>query len=169
LANVKIMAQVLIEKTNTPGEGSVYRKILVAVDGSENSRKAAKTAIWLSRVTGAKLIVLAVVQVPILLDQGIPGGSSYGIGEYLAQTKKYLEKVVADVSEDAANQGVDAERVVIEGTASVVQAIVDYAAENRVDLIVVGTRGLGGFKKLVLGSVSSGLVAHAPCAVLVVR
>lgn len=145
MANVKIMAQVLIEKTNTPGEGSVYRKILVAVDGSENSRKAAKTAIWLSRVTGAKLIVLAVVQVPILLDQGIPGGSSYGIGEYLAQTKKYLEKVVADVSEDAANQGVDAERVVIEGTASVVQAIVDYAAENRVDLIVVGTRGLGAY------------------------
>ncbi|MEM0271534.1 MAG: universal stress protein [Thermoprotei archaeon] len=162
------MSQVLTAETKRV-ESGFYRKILVAVDGSENSRKAARTAIWLAKATGAKLIALAVVQLPILLDQGIPGGGSYGIGEYLSQTKKYLEKVVGEIAEEAARVGVNAEHVVLDGAASVVQAIADYAAENNVDLIVVGTRGLGGFKKLVLGSVSSGLVSHAPCAVLVVR
>ncbi|HKM76807.1 MAG TPA: universal stress protein [Candidatus Bathyarchaeia archaeon] len=45
----------------------------------------------------------------------------------------------------------------------------DYAAGAGVDLIVVGTRGLGGFKKLVMGSVSTAIVNHASCSVLVVR
>jgi len=52
---------------------------------------------------------------------------------------------------------------------SVVQAITDYAASEKIDLIVMGTRGMGGFKKMLLGSVSSGVVTHAQCAVLVVR
>lgn len=159
------MAQVLVQRAETGGAGP-YRKILVAVDGSENSRRAAKTATQLSRLMGAKLTVLAVVQLPLLVDQM---GTMYGVGEYLEQAKKHLERVVDELVGEAAEEGVQAEGVVLDGSASVVQAITDYAAEKNFDLIVVGTRGLGGFKRLVLGSVSSGVVSHAHCSVLVVR
>ena len=58
-------------------------------------------------------------------------------------------------------------RVIIKGTPE--EVILNYAKEKGVDLIVMGTRGLGGFKKLLLGSVSNGVVSHAPCSVLIVR
>jgi len=51
----------------------------------------------------------------------------------------------------------------------VVETIISHAAKEDVDLIVVGTRGLGGFKKMLMGSVSSGIISHADCPVLVVR
>ena len=52
---------------------------------------------------------------------------------------------------------------------SVVGGITDFAEEENVDLIVVGTRGKSGFKKLLLGSVASGIVNYATCPVLVVK
>ena len=52
---------------------------------------------------------------------------------------------------------------------SVVEAIVNFATSDKADLIVVGTRGMTGFKQLILGSVSSGLISHARCPVLVAR
>jgi len=51
----------------------------------------------------------------------------------------------------------------------VVETIINHAAKEHVDLIIVGTRGLGGFKKMLIGSVSSGVISHANCPVLVVR
>ena len=65
--------------------------------------------------------------------------------------------------------GVKATGQVIRHVPSVVEAITDFAVKKRVDLIVIGTRGLTGFKKLLLGSVTSGIVSHAHCEVLVVR
>jgi nucleotide-binding universal stress UspA family protein len=52
---------------------------------------------------------------------------------------------------------------------SVVQAISGYAVEKKVDLIVIGTRGLSSFKRLAIGSASTGVLNRAPCSVLVVR
>lgn len=52
---------------------------------------------------------------------------------------------------------------------SAVEAITHYALANDVDLIILGTRGLTGFRKLIVGSVSSGVVAHAHCPVLIVK
>jgi nucleotide-binding universal stress UspA family protein len=64
--------------------------------------------------------------------------------------------------------GAEAEGELIEAP-SIVQALVEYSAKEHVDLIVAGTRGVTGFKKLIMGSVSSGLAGHAECPVLVVR
>jgi nucleotide-binding universal stress UspA family protein len=52
---------------------------------------------------------------------------------------------------------------------SIVGAIVDYAERENIDLIVIGSRGLSGFKKLLLGSVASGVVTYANCPVMVVK
>jgi nucleotide-binding universal stress UspA family protein len=56
-----------------------------------------------------------------------------------------------------------------EGVSSVVETIINNADKEGADLIVVGTRGLDGFKKLLIGSVSSGVISHASCPVLIVR
>ena len=53
--------------------------------------------------------------------------------------------------------------------ASIVGAIIDYAEHEKVDLIVIGTRGRSGFKKMLLGSIASGVVTYAHCPVMVVK
>jgi nucleotide-binding universal stress UspA family protein len=60
-------------------------------------------------------------------------------------------------------------REIIVNSRSLVGAIVDYAEHKGIDLIVIGSRGLSGFKKLLLGSVASGIVTYAHCPVLVVK
>jgi len=52
---------------------------------------------------------------------------------------------------------------------SIVGAIVEYAERENIDLLVIGSRGLTGFKKLLVGSVASGVVTYAHCPVLVVK
>jgi len=69
----------------------------------------------------------------------------------------------------AQNKSVKISELIIENTHSVIEAIVDLAETRNVDLIVIGTRGQTGFKKLLTGSVSSGVLGLAHCSVLVVR
>jgi len=73
-----------------------------------------------------------------------------------------------DRKKGAANK-VKVNTEVVASPTSVVPAIVDYAEKNNVDLIVVGTRGRSGLKKLLLGSVASGVVTYASCPVMVVK
>jgi nucleotide-binding universal stress UspA family protein len=82
--------------------------------------------------------------------------------------KENGEKVLSRGIQLTKDAGISARGELLEAS-SVVEALVDFATAEKADLIVVGTRGMTGFKKLILGSVSSGLVGHAPCPVLVVR
>ncbi len=70
---------------------------------------------------------------------------------------------------EAKKRGIVVEANIPEATTSVVETIVNQAVRENADLIIVGTRGLGAFKKLILGSVSNGVVSHAHCPVLVIR
>ena len=65
--------------------------------------------------------------------------------------------------------GVSPRSEVLRTASTIVETITDMATGEKIDLIVMGTRGLGGFKKLLMGSVSSGVVLHAPCNVLVIK
>ena len=77
--------------------------------------------------------------------------------------------IVGETESKAKKQGIHVKTEIPEAVSSVVETIINHATKESVDLIVVGTRGLGGFKKMLLGSVSSGIVSHAHCPVLVVR
>ncbi len=155
-------------QASTKTDGTLIRTILVPVDGSESAERSAKVAFELAKTYGAKALVLSVVAAPGFSFTG-PAGAPADLTEYYqlgsAESKRAVESAVAL----AKDQGVDARGEVIEPVSSTVGAIIEYAEKEDVDLIVMGTRGLGGFKKLLLGSVSTGVVSHAPCSVMIVR
>ena len=95
----------------------------------------------------------------------IPEAEFEGVEEL---SKERARGVLLDGIKLAEAHGVKAKGELLEAS-STVQAIVEFATSEKADLIIVGTRGMTGFKKLILGSVSSGLVGHSECPVLVVR
>ncbi len=147
------------------------KRILLAVDGSQNSLRAANVAIDLARDHSAELSILNVI-VPLITVAVPAGAGSYPVdyGSYYDDLAKNGTELVERIVGLARSKGVDkVTSSVLRSAESVVETIVDSAANEKVDLIVIGTRGLGGFKRMVLGSVSSGVVTHAHCNVLIVR
>lgn len=147
------------------------KKILVSTDGSDNAKRAVAAASSLAKQNGSELLIVHVV------SESIPAQySPIGINSPAADYSGYFKtieqegmKLVNQSVQDAKNQGINAKGEVLRTISSIVESIVEVANKENVDLIVMGTRGLGGFKKLLLGSVSSGVVSHANCSVLVVR
>lgn len=142
--------------------------ILALVDGSEHSMRAMQSAVNLGKLYGSSLIALSVVTAPTFLPVGT-AGSPPDLGAYYEQTTNEAKRAVENARALARTSGVSCRGEVLEGAKGTVETIVEFATKENVDLIVMGTRGLGGLKKLVLGSVSSGVVSHAPCSVLIVR
>jgi nucleotide-binding universal stress UspA family protein len=150
---------------NNPG---TVRQILLSIDGSDHAKRATQVAIGLASSYKAGIVIISVVSPPGLYISGPVGGPA-DLADYYQIGTEGAKSAIASAMALAKSAGVDARSKVIQPAASVVEGIVDYASSEKIDLIVVGTRGLGGFKKMLLGSVSSGVVANSPCSVLVVR
>jgi len=149
-----------------------FQRILVAVDGSEGSRRASEVAVDLAEKFNAQLYVLHAFRgYPeyMTMFPSAPSPSGEAIEAYEAYARKAALEVVGRTVSIAEKRGVKVKAKTTETIGSAVEAITDYAVAEKIDLIVMGTRGMGGFKKMLLGSVSSGVVTHARCAVLVVR
>jgi nucleotide-binding universal stress UspA family protein len=158
--------------TSRHESGLRFQKILVAVDGSEGSTRASDVAVDLAEKFNAQLYVLHAFRgYPeyMTIFPSAPSPSGEAIEAYEAYARKAALEVVGRTVSMAEKKGVKARPKTSETIGSVVQTITDYAVAEKIDLIVMGTRGMGGFKKMLLGSVSSGVVTHAYCPVLVVR
>ena len=143
---------------------SRFKKILVPSDFSEHSTAALEAAIELAGVFDSKLHLLHCYQIQ-------PGGiSPYGIAipsSYFAEIRDAASRQLAEWQE----KHVPADMPVELSTMSEVpsQTIVKTAKEIGSDLIVMGTRGLSGFKHVMLGSVAERTVRLAPCPVMTVH
>jgi nucleotide-binding universal stress UspA family protein len=145
-----------------------FSKILVAVDGSQASMDAADYAIEMTKKNGTELIALTIIRIPL---------SSYGLvtpqselshpkeREEMLEAKQWLQKLI----QIAKQNDVQLKTEIIDSQMSIEAAIVEYAESHGVDLIIIGTRGRSGFKKMLLGSVASGVVTYATCPVMVVK
>jgi len=145
-----------------------FGKILVAFDGSKDATKAVEIACSLAEKYGSTLTVVHVYSTALPPYTGVTPMPVPELNGVSALSKERARGVLAKGMETAQNLGIKAKGELIEA-GSTVQAITEFAATEKADLIVVGTRGMTGFKKLILGSVSSGLVSHSECPVLVVR
>lgn len=157
---------------------AVFKKILVAVDGSDSAMRAAKDAVGLAEKLHADLIVLHAISppgsylgsnYPSLSGVSPPPISQREIDSYYEYSKKAATRMIDGAVGDTKKLGIKVKTEIIEGASSIVETIINHADHEQADLIVVGTRGLGGFKKLLIGSVSSGVISHANCPVLIVR
>jgi nucleotide-binding universal stress UspA family protein len=135
-------------------------RIVVGFDGSEHSRKALARAAEIA--DGATLAVVVAANVARLMRDPSGGASPVDPADAEARTR-----ALAEAREYLEARGING--VFIEGHGNPADVIVEEAEESGADLIVVGTRGLNAAKRLVMGSVSTNVVHHAPCDVLVVR
>jgi nucleotide-binding universal stress UspA family protein len=159
-------------KTSTLSNKSeqVFGKIAVAIDGSEHAEKALNLAIKLARIHNSKLFILSVLTLPVLYGEGSSVAMSSSVMQaFFDDALKAVKRLLNKASSKSEHAGVDTATILIDDYASTTQAIVDYVEKEKVDLLVVGSRGLSGFKKLLLGSVSNGVATHANCSVLIVK
>src|ERR687896_211534 len=149
------------------------RKILVPVDGSSPSVKALQYAFHLAELqtSDAELIVMHVLE-DVKQGGAIGLQAKYGNVRLVEGFKRTMRKAALEwlkqIEEAAQKKGIRLKSEILDGD-SKVEIIVDYSNENSVDLIVMGSRGLTGFKRLLLGSVANAVVSNAPCPVMVVR
>ncbi len=156
-----------------------FSKILVPLDGSELSIKAAEYAISIAKKQGddsgtSSLIALHVVYSSTGYAYSLRLVSPSSIQNLLEKCKQEFQPWFDIIKEKAYNKNdekisLQLKTDVILTTTSIVGAIIDYAEREKVDLIVIGTRGMSGFKRMLLGSVASGVVTYASCPVMVVK
>jgi nucleotide-binding universal stress UspA family protein len=149
-----------------------FSKILVAIDGSEISMKAAVYAMDIVKKNKSQLIALTVldISIPRRISSSFITAPTYGLKE-LEEKRKEAQQWLDKFEKLAAKENnVKLKSEIIEDPISRVgSAIVDYAERENVDLIVIGSRGRTGFKKMLLGSVASDVVTYAYCPVMVVK
>ncbi|MFW1664919.1 MULTISPECIES: universal stress protein [Acinetobacter] len=143
-----------------------YQHILVCVDDSEPSLKALEHAIQLAKSLGSQVAVLEVLELdPMIAEDYINKGQSNVL---IDRAKDYilasLEKIKAKYSEDGLSLSIQYR----EGL-SIAETIIQTAIELEADLLVMGSHGRTGLKKLVLGSVAQTVLAQSPVPVLIAK
>jgi nucleotide-binding universal stress UspA family protein len=143
---------------------SPFSKILLAMDHSDNSRRALEYTLKLAKIHGSKVTILHVVEpLPSAPDTQIAAHALDAVGEYDAQ--KFLDTIA-----ERARTEYQIKPDVIWRVGHPAKIILEIAEHSiAADLIVMGSRGLGGFKEMLLGSVSHSVVNHAKIPVLIVR
>lgn len=151
----------------------MFRRILVAVDGSHHSKEAVERAAEIAK--GCQAEVLGIVHVrPTAESWSLSHG--YEVAAYLDLHQKVLEgleanarRLLSEASERARERVGDTRIELHDEQGSVVPRIVEVVRREGYDLLVVGSRGMGRAAGLLLGSVSQSLLGHLPCSILVVR
>jgi nucleotide-binding universal stress UspA family protein len=138
----------------------MFRRILLAYDGSDASTKACELAIDLARRYGAQLTVLSVARPPEF-------GDEVETEAVIENSRAYHEKLLDAVRMRVKASDIDATLMVEVGHPT--EQIIAAAERAETDLIVLGHRGKTLFQRLRLGSVSKQVVQYADCPVLVVR
>jgi len=144
-----------------------FSKILVAADGSEASNHAVDYGIEIARKYNSDLTALHVILSDVTLFGSVPPAH---MNEIKNEAQKYLDKIREKYYKSSDNNNKQIQlRTELITSASAVGGILGFAEKENINLIVIGTRGRSGFKKLLLGSVASGVVTYAHCPVLVIK
>jgi nucleotide-binding universal stress UspA family protein len=141
----------------------MFSKILVAIDGSDNSFRALDNAIFLAKSIGSSLTAIHVIENPPTVYVESQKLLNDLLTNYRAESTKILDKC----NQIAIKSEIRLETVIAEGDTAF--NITKYAHKEKFDLIIVGSRGVGRFKEIVLGSVSNKVLHYAKCSVLIIK
>ena len=151
----------------------LFSKILVPIDGSEPSFHAARIASNIADKFQSEIIVLYVVVSPSKSEYAnltglvTPKQIDMIIENAKEESKNWFKRIEDMVKEENSNIKISM-KVILTGVA-VYGEVIQYAQQESIDIIVIGTRGRSGIKKLLLGSTASGVVTYANCPVLVTK
>ena len=139
----------------------MFARILVAVDGSESSKKAFVKSVFLAQKCNSKLYVVHVV-----LDWEY-GGDSAATFELIEELRAKGMELLEECKDQALKSNVEVKTLLEQGDFA--HEIIEVAKRNDCDIIIMGSRGMSPFKELLLGSVSLKVMHHASCPVMIVR
>jgi len=139
----------------------MFKNILVAVDGSEHALRAARTAGEIARAFGSNLRLITVYD-PVPTFLGEPN-LQQAINARLDQAAAVISPALAEIGK------IDGELEAEKLEGQVAEAVLAVIEARSIDLVVMGTRGLGRLSSILIGSQSQKVVAHANCPVLLVR
>lgn len=137
---------------------------MVPYDKSEPANRAFEYAVDLAKKYNSSISIVSCVFLQIPTDP-------YFGSAYVETTKLLREDAINSISklEPKLKESSISFKVEVLDVISITESLTSYAESHDVDLIVIGSRGLGGFKKLLLGSVASGVSQHSKCPVLIVK
>ncbi len=152
---------------------SIFSKILVPVDGSINSMKAIDYAVNLAEKYKSEIIALHVLysQSGFAFHKETVAGTitSSSLNDLNLEAKQEAEKWFKEINKRAEKMNVQIKTEVVFTVISIVEGILTYAEKENIDLIIIGSKGKSGWKKLIVGSVASGISTYAHCPILIVR
>jgi len=141
-------------------------KVLVGIDGSDHSFRAAQYALEISKKYVAKLIAVTVTYMPAKSRMSQQEAIEVGAGlSEMDKAKTWFESFTQGARENK----IDLKTELVNSQRPVDYVILEYAEKEGIDLIVIGTRGRSGLSKIVLGSVASRIVTYSHVPLLVVK
>lgn len=144
-----------------------YQHILVPVDGSATSLVAVKQAADIAKAFGSKVTAICILTIDPFV--GVEFINTKDLNEsYIKQATAGVQELLDQAKQQFAQEGVEVETKIVEGQV-IHKEIVNAAEQVNADLIVIGSHGRKGFKKMVLGSVAQSVLGEAQVPVLVVR
>ena len=147
----------------------MYKRILIATDGSTLSRKAVDSGIEMAELTGAQIVVVKVVpRYPVSYFEGGIALSVNNVANIEQQWADAAQAVVSAVKTKAEAKGVKA-KAVTHSSDLVAESIISVAKKNKCDLIVMASHGRRGLKRVLMGSETMHVLTHSHIPVLILR
>ncbi len=136
------------------------KKIIVAYDGSPDSKKALEMAAGLAKDFAANIFLVSVFHLPTVLIEGMDVG-------WATDPEKFYAEKIKDGKKYCEEQGINIQTKVLLGNPA--EEIIKFAQKENAYLIIAGTRGLGGFNQLLVGSVAHQLITYSSVPVMIVK
>jgi nucleotide-binding universal stress UspA family protein len=152
----------------------IIKRILIAIDESEYREKIIRYGLTLAKSLGAGVTAVHVIDRASLASLSDLGGllgyyEGGNITYYEEELRKHAKQLLGEAATLAKKEGVKINIEVIMNASSVAEGIINYASSRSIDLIVIGTRGMTGIQKFLMGGVANKVTSHAHCSVLAVR